>query len=293
MIEVDGDYFRMRIEPMLKSIGAKVAADEDFAGDIEQDEVEEGRAESIPEGTQRLIEGYASTPVRDMQGEMVEPLGLDLSYFAKHGRINWDHGKDPASIIGQPFNWRLSRKGLWLRALLYQGVSKADDAFNLFRAGAQLAWSVEGKVTERDRLDPTHILRAYVINVALTPNPVCQETFAVLAKSMLADTDAELSKTLTTASAAVLIGQSLEGDDHQQGEHDAVLKRHIAKALGLETPICGCISRSQQAGTFVKGYRGALSHFFGCCGASPEQASELAGKHERIARATGILLRGE
>lgn len=285
MFEIDGDTFRMLtpLPTLSKGVGRQRSDDDE----------EEGEADNVPGGLQRLIDGPASTPARDMQGEIVEPMGFDLSYFKLHGRINWDHGKAARDIIGQPVRWKLTRKGLWLQAVLYNGVDQADDAWKIFQADATLAWSVEGKVTERDKKDPTRIVRAYVINVALTPNPVGQETWARQSKPMAGAGEHVLSKTLTTTSGGVLMRQSLEGADVPPGPWDEVFNRHIAKTLGMGVPTCGCVSRSDDAGRFVNGYRGALAHFFDCCGASPETASELAGRHDRIAQVTGVLMKGD
>lgn len=282
MFEVDGNYFRM-ITPLLP---LEKSASRGGATTLEKDH--EGAADEVPSDVSRLIEGPASRPTRDMQGETIMPLGLDLSYFKRHGRINWDHGKSPGDIIGQPVRWKLSAKELYLWAILYKGIDKADAAYKLFCAGATLAWSVEGKVLDRDPHDPTRVLRAYVINVALTPNPVCQDTFARLSL----DDSAKLDKALTTTTGASLMVQSLEGDGKPRGLYDETLRRHLAKALGDDTT-CACIDRHGDAGRFKEGYHGAMSHFYSCCGATPDIASDLAGKHQAIARITGALLKGE
>jgi hypothetical protein len=292
MYEVDGHYFRMITPALVKSVGV---AERVPAGDFDSFEPQDDEADRIPEGAQRIIEGPASTPSRDMQGEIVEPSGLDLSYFKRHGRINWDHGRNPRDIIGQPVRWRVTPDEFYLYALLYNGVEKADDSWKLFEAGATLAWSVEGKVLERAKGEPTRVVRAYVINVALTPNPVCQDTFASMAKSLDAAAD-ELSKTLSTTSGGVLIPQSLEGDGKDRKpktREEELFDRHFDKALGITDAACGCVSRNGEATLFVNGYRGAMSHFFNCCGATPEQASDLAGRHHEIARSTGRLLKGD
>lgn len=292
MYEVDEDTFRL-ILPITLAKGGVGKAREGHKVDPETGE--EGEAEFVPgeeHQPHRIICGPASVPVRDMQGEIVEPSGLDLSYFAKHGRINYDHLKGPDNIIGQPLRWRVKPEEFYLEALLYRGVPKADACWKLFEAGAKLAWSVEGKVIERDSADPTHIVRAYVINVALTPNPVCQETYATVAKSLAAADKHDISKTLTTASGAPLIPQSIEGGPKQSARkraHEDVLYTHLTKAANGG---CGCLLTSGQETSFQKGYRGALRHFIDCCGAAPEDASDLAQRHVTIARTTGRLLTG-
>ncbi len=49
------------------------------------------------------IEGLASTPSQDQQGEIVLVKGLDLSYLEQgKGTFNWNHfgDKDPSSVVG-------------------------------------------------------------------------------------------------------------------------------------------------------------------------------------------------
>ena len=212
---------------------------------------------SDPHG-RRMIEGVASTPDRDMQGEIVEPMGLDFSYFARHGRLNWDHGKGPSDIIGEPLKWTQKPEGVYLYGLLYSGIKRADEAYALLQAGATLGWSLEGKVLERDPADPTRVTKAAVINCAVTHNPVCTETWCKLTRG-------EVSKSLDTSAGAPVVQESLEG---------RILQNHANRCQS-----CGCMEKGSGGWTFKKGYRGALEHFSKCCEAPLGLAANLAARH--------------
>jgi hypothetical protein len=220
----------------------------------------------------RLIEGVASTATRDLHGERVEPMGFDLTYFARHGRLNWDHGKGPSSIIGEPVDWNVTKKRFWLQGRLYENVKLADETFTVMSAGAVFAWSVEGKVLERDPADRFHVLKALVINCAVTPNPVNPD-----AECSLCD---RLAKALDLEGGAALVPQSLEG------AHQLVLSTHLAKSRQA----CGCMEGDGHAASFVGGYEGAVAHFASCCAAPIGLAMALGRNHSDVARATGHLL---
>lgn len=244
-----------------------------------------GGGKAAPVGG-RLVEGVASTPAQDLHGERVEPSGLDLTYFERHGRINWDHGKEPSSIIGEPVDWTCTPKQFYLHARLYENVKRAEDAYALLKAGAQLAWSVEGRVTERDPDDRLHVTGALVVNVALTPNPVNPETTAFLtdrvAKSVTEGAALAQNQAGASSDLAPLVVQALEGAPQN------LLTVHLALA-----PTCGCMAWDADGMGFVHGYAGAVAHFSRCCGAPIDQAAALAHRYRAVARVTGRQLRRE
>lgn len=283
MYEVDGDHIRIWLPATLeKGVRRGSAAPSEFTG--------VGHHAKLR--TQRVIDGPASVPAPDMQGETVMPIGLDLNYFARHGIINWDHGKGPGDFIGRPWRWHVNADRFHLWAYLLEGTKKADEAWELFDNGVEMAWSIEGKATERDEDDKQIVRRALVVNVALTPNPVCVPTWARKTDpGSFANFDSEflLNKGLSTSSGGVLIPQSLEG-----APRAGVLQQHICRVTGSDgAEPCDCINGSGEAARFINGYRGALRHFFNCCGAPMEIATEMAGKHTNLARITGRHLKGE
>lgn len=146
----------------------------------------------------RLIEGVASTPARDLQDEEVVQKGLDLSYFLKHGYFNNDHQPGFANKVGQPTKAEIKRikdrsnksvLGLWVEGYIWpKGVHKvADDIWELGEAleaagsNRRLGFSIQGKVLKRDG---RKIVKAWVQDVAITPSPINTKTWLHLVKEM-------------------------------------------------------------------------------------------------------------
>ena len=297
MLEVDGNYWRLTLPATLSKAvaGAKLTPDEKAKQLISVgDRHELGKLIRVRPDTDRMIEGAACVPKQDIQDEYVEPKGLVLTYFAKQGRVNWHHGKTPWDIVGHPLAWIQTAEEWYLWAHIYDGLPNAEGAFKLASAGAQLAWSVEGRTLARHPKNEKRITSALVINVALTHNPICPDTYAVasalatkehqngvaeIGGSTLGDV---LNKSLSTTAGAPLIPESLE--DRPQ---EVLTSHYRACADGS----CDCLD--VQKGLFVNGYRGALHHFHQCCKATPELTAFLASKHTDLARATAGMLKGD
>lgn len=134
----------------------------------------------------RLIQGYASTPAQDRQGESLVQKGLDISDFVNHGYLNYDH--DNSVILGYPTSGtHIDEKGLWVEGELLKGIEMADKIWELAlslkksNAPRKLGFSVEGKVLERKG---SQIVKAKIYNCAITPNPVNTEaTWEAVVKS--------------------------------------------------------------------------------------------------------------
>lgn len=230
----------------------------------------------------RLMWGVACTPDEDVDGEFVDPMGLDTSYFDLQGRINWHHTKGAVGVIGEPVkHWRTPRE-FYIKARLYPGtkehpIPEGDAAWALACNGAKLAWSVEGKVLERRPNDPRHVTKALLINMALTHNPVNPRTWAKVWQpgdgGDLAKGDVLASPGMSTPNAGALIPESLEG---------APWRRHLTKALAG----CGCLEKAGDSLRFAGGAEGALAHFAGCAGFGASLAKELAQRHAYLAHAT-------
>lgn len=137
-----------------------------------------------------MIEGLASTPTEDQQGEIVLVKGLDLSYLdAGKGTFNWNHfgDKDPSSVIGLITQHRRTQEGeFWVKGRLLKALPKAQAAYNLLKAldeegeTRRMGMSIEGKVLHRQN---KVIYKAWVKAVALTMDPVNQDTYVGFAKS--------------------------------------------------------------------------------------------------------------
>jgi hypothetical protein len=137
-----------------------------------------------------MIEGLASTPAEDQQGEIVLVKGLDLTYLdSGKGTFNWNHfgDKDPSSVIGLITQHSRTPDGeLYVKGRLLKALPKAQAAYNLMKAlsaegeSRRMGMSIEGKVLHRQN---KVIYKAWVKAVALTMDPVNQDTYVSFAKS--------------------------------------------------------------------------------------------------------------
>lgn len=128
----------------------------------------------------------------DLQGETVLLRGLDVSYLQKRGTWNWDHQKDPGSILGEVdiVQKNLDDGTLYVEGTLYPQVEKALEVYNLMKgmeksgSNRKLGMSLEGKVKERDGANGKIIKSAWIKNIALTYHPINQNTFVDFIKSL-------------------------------------------------------------------------------------------------------------
>ena len=102
------------------------------------------------------ISGVASTSDVDTDVEELDPNGFDLSYFKKQGFVNWNHNKNPESIIGEPVEAKVTKDGkFYIEADLYPDSKLAQDTYELAKmlgknsTSRKLGWSIEGKALER------------------------------------------------------------------------------------------------------------------------------------------------
>jgi len=132
------------------------------------------------------IRGIASTPNKDLQGEIVSQKGLDISNLLEgKGLFNLDHGKGMENVIGKIDKAKLTKEGLLVEGYLFPDVEKAKVVNNIMRGlkkgdEKRMQFSIEGKVLKRDG---KRIERAKVTNIALTLQPINDNTYAEFAKS--------------------------------------------------------------------------------------------------------------
>ena len=141
--------------------------------------------------TGRFIQGYASTPAWDSDGESVIKSGLDISYYANQGWLNWMHNNSPNHVIGIPVYSKIDHKGFFTKGMLFNN-EMATHVWNLAKElellgyPRRLGYSIEGKVVARSAINKSKIVKAKVTNVAITHIPVNTEaTFEVVAKSFV------------------------------------------------------------------------------------------------------------
>ena len=107
------------------------------------------------------IQGYASDGNRDLQGEIIDPNGIDDSYLVENGFVDFEHDTD--QVIGVPTkNTHVDSKGLFLEAKLFKNMPQVQDIMKLYHnikdnnIDRHLGFSIEGNVIERDEDDDEH-----------------------------------------------------------------------------------------------------------------------------------------
>lgn len=148
-----------------------------------------------PEGKSWYVQGYATTPDLDLQDDIIDPAGIDISHLVTHGYINYEHYQGEEYKIGVPTEGTHvdPNVGLYVEAKLYKGNPYAKSMWNLANNIAKsgvdrkLGFSIEGFARARDKKDPRIIRKTYITNVALTSNPANPHaTWEAFAKSFLA-----------------------------------------------------------------------------------------------------------
>lgn len=136
------------------------------------------------------VAGLASTSKVDKQGEIIKQEGIDTTPIAQgKGFFNFDHDNSPENTVGVLDGYQKSSNGLYVTGRLFKNHSRAKALYEIMTSlhktdQGRVGMSVEGKVLERDATNPSIIKRCIIKNVALTLNPVNQDTFADLVKSM-------------------------------------------------------------------------------------------------------------
>lgn len=141
------------------------------------------------------LQGYATTTDLDRQDDIVDPAGIDISYFMNHGYINYEHKQGDFYKVGVPTEGTYVDPdvGLYLECKLYKenpyAKSMWDLANNISKSGVdrKLGFSVEGFCLARDKDDPRIMRKLRVTNVAVTTNPANpQATWEHIMKSFQA-----------------------------------------------------------------------------------------------------------
>lgn len=142
------------------------------------------------------VAGLASTSSVDRQGEIIIPEGIDATPIAKgKGFFNWDHDNSPENTVGVLDSYKKGSGGMYVEGRLFKNHTRAKAIYEIMSSlnkgdAGRVGMSVEGKVIARDPKNPSIITKCVIKNVALTMNPVNQDTFADIVKSM-ANSDVE------------------------------------------------------------------------------------------------------
>jgi hypothetical protein len=136
------------------------------------------------------VSGLASTSSVDRQGEVILPDGIDATPIAKgKGFFNFDHDNSPENTIGALDGYKKTANGMYVEGRLFKNHTRAKAVYEIMSSlnkgdKGRVGMSVEGKVIERCSKNPSIIKRCLIKNVALTLNPVNQDTYADIVKSM-------------------------------------------------------------------------------------------------------------
>jgi hypothetical protein len=145
------------------------------------------KAKASKDGKARIIEGIASTPDLDLQNERVNQSGINFDYFINHGYFNWDHKPGAENKIGEPWEVKVTPKGLYVKGILYKGKKVADDVWEHIQSLSQnpdaqrkVGFSLQGKTVRRNG---NKILKCWLQDIAITTAPINYNTYLDVVKS--------------------------------------------------------------------------------------------------------------
>lgn len=164
-----------------------------------------------------VIRGVISTESVDLQGETIAQNGLDFSYFLRKGWLNLDHKPGVENVLGYPLSVETRGRETHLEGVLLLDRPKAREIYDTARSlqkaggGRRLGFSIEGQVIERDPKNPKRIMKARVLNCAITHNPINADTHLELLKSLMSVGYQTPSAAPSAESLAPLVPQQVAG----------------------------------------------------------------------------------
>ena len=174
------------------------------------------KAKDSSDGKIRIIEGIASTPDVDLQNERVNQQGINFDYFLKHGYFNWDHKPGAENKIGEPWEVKVTPKGLYVKGMIYKGKKAADAIWEHITAlknnpdsKRRVGFSLQGKTVRRNG---NSILKCWIQDIAVTTAPINYNTYLDIVKAFGEYTwePPQLEKA-ATAGGSVLVPEDLSG----------------------------------------------------------------------------------
>lgn len=146
------------------------------------------KAKTSDNGKVRIIEGIASTPDLDLQGEKVFQKGIQFDYFLKHGYFNWDHKPGAENKIGEPWECRITPRGLFVKGMIYKGKQVADAVWEHIQSlrenpssQRKVGFSLQGKTLLKKGQT---LLKCWIQDVAITTAPINYNTYLDVVKSL-------------------------------------------------------------------------------------------------------------
>ena len=184
------------------------------------------------------ISGLASTEDRDLQGEIVRQNGLDISELkAGRGLFNYEHRNSPEDIVGMIEDAKHTDEGLKVDGYLFKKHRRAQAIVEIMQSlkkdhKNRVQLSIEGKVKDRGGENSKVIKSAKVERVAITFEPVNQNTYVSFTKSLTAaEVAQEVQKTNSSDPKEILATPALEEEMVKVKLDDTI---EIAKGLSSE-----------------------------------------------------------
>jgi len=141
------------------------------------------------------IEGLASTEDVDLQNEIIRQEGLDLSSLSDRKMVfNDDHSSETKDIIGIVDEAKVTKDGLRVKGKIFKNNPAGLAYYNLIKHDGYVGFSVQGNVQDRDSFNKNIVRQAKITEIALTRNPINQNTYAKFAKSLSGIIDSDIIK---------------------------------------------------------------------------------------------------
>src|SRR5580692_3059592 len=114
-------------------------------------------SEEDSDPTSWVVGGHASTNSKDLDGEVVVPLGIETDYYLREGLITWDHKPGPENKVGTPTEAYVDAKGFYTKGFLWKPVPAAQHIYHLMKTFAEhpeynrhIGWSIEGRTLKME-----------------------------------------------------------------------------------------------------------------------------------------------
>lgn len=143
-----------------------------------------------------IFQGVASDNSKDLEGDILEPSGYDLSFFNKQGFFNLEHltkaSKDTYFWVGEPLEAKIKENKLFVKGKLWEKHPLARSIWDTMKimkesgSSRTMGMSIEGKVMSRDPMNPKRVTKALITNIALTMTPCNPNSWVEMTKSLQA-----------------------------------------------------------------------------------------------------------
>mgnify|MGYP000894082154 CR=1 FL=1 len=127
----------------------------------------------------KLVGALGSTPTADRDGDIVEPMGMDVRSFLKNPVLLWSH--DPYSLpIGKVTDIRVSQAGLEFDAEFASEINPlAKQVRDLFEGGYLNAFSIGfiPKTRQNERIVESELLEISAVNIPANPEALASRAY--------------------------------------------------------------------------------------------------------------------